>query len=71
VLAPTDEIGRGALSGSYVGASAQASAGVGAGANLLVGGSDDTLSLQPLSIQGQTGLNAALAISELVLEPAG
>jgi hypothetical protein len=71
VLAPTEEIGRGALSGSYVGASASASAGVGAGANVLVGGSDDTVSLQPLSVQGQTGVNAALAISELVLEPAG
>jgi hypothetical protein len=71
VLAPTEEIGRGALSGNYVGASASASAGVGGGANILVGGSDDTVSLQPLSVQGQTGLNAALAISELVLEPAG
>jgi len=70
VLAPTDEVGRGALSGSYVGASASASAGVGGGANVLVGGSDETVSLQPLSVQGQTGLNAALAISELVLEPA-
>jgi hypothetical protein len=58
------------LAGSYVGASAEASAGVGAGANLLVGGSNDTISLQPLSVQGQTGINAALAVSELVLDPA-
>ena len=70
VLAPTDELGRGALSGNYVGASAGASVGVGAGANVLVGGNDDTVSLQPLSVQGQSGLNAALAVSELVLEPA-
>ncbi len=70
VLAPTGNLGEGALAGSYVGASAEASAGVGAGANLLVGGSQDTISLQPLSIQGQTGVNAALAISELILDPA-
>jgi hypothetical protein len=70
VLAPTDEVGRGALAGNYIGASAEASAGVGAGANLLIGGNDDTISLQPLSVQGQTGVNAALAISELVLNPA-
>lgn len=70
VLAPTEEVGRGALSGNYVGAAANASVGVGAGANVLVGGNDDTVSLQPLSVQGQTGVNAALAIAELVLEPA-
>jgi len=70
VLAPTKEIGKGALAGSYVGASAQATAGVGGGANLLVGGSDDTISLQPLSVQGQTGVNAALGVAEIVLNPA-
>lgn len=70
VIAPTAAVGKGALAGSYVGASAEASAGVGGGANLLVGGSNDTISLQPLSVQGQTGLNAALAVSELVLNPA-
>lgn len=67
VIAPTNEIGDGALAGSYIGASAEATAGVGGGANLLVGGSDDTISLQPLSVQGQTGVNAALAVSELIL----
>lgn len=67
VLAPTDDMSRGALSGSYVGATAEASAGVGGGANLLVGGSNETISLQPLSIQGGTGVNAALTVSELVL----
>jgi hypothetical protein len=70
VLAPSSNLGEGVLAGSYVGASAEASAGVGAGANLLVGGSNDTISLQPLSVQGQTGVNAALAVSELVLDPA-
>lgn len=70
VLAPTREFYDGALAGTYLGASAEATAGIGAGANVLIGGSDDTISLQPLSIQGQTGLNAALGVSELVLDPA-
>ena len=43
VLAPTSDMRRGALAGNYVGASAEASVGVGAGANLLVGGSDETM----------------------------
>lgn len=70
VLAPTRTIGDGALAGTYIGASAEASAGVGGGANLLIGGSNDTISLQPLSVQGQTGVNAALGVAELVLNPA-
>jgi hypothetical protein len=69
VLAPTADVRRGALAGDYAGASAEATVGVGAGANLLVGGSDETISLQPLSVQGQTGLNAALAVSSLALRP--
>jgi hypothetical protein len=68
VLAPTSDLGNGALSGSYVGASAEGSVGVGGGANVLVGGSNSTISLQPLSVQGQTGINAAVGVAELVLE---
>ena len=70
VIAPTNDMGRGALAGNYVGASAEATVGVGAGANVLVGGSQDTISLQPLSVQSQTGVNAALAVAGLVLRPA-
>ena len=57
----------GALAGRYVGASAEATAGIGAGANALVGGS--SITLQPLSVQVQTGLNAALGVSSMTLEP--
>lgn len=57
----------GALSGRYVGASAEATAGIGAGANALVGGANITL--QPVSVQVQTGLNAALGVSSMTLEP--
>jgi hypothetical protein len=67
VFAPSDSVKRRALAGNYVGASAEASAGVGGGANLLVGGNDNTISLQPLSVKGQTGVNAALGIASLEL----
>jgi hypothetical protein len=68
VLAPTTKLNEGALSGNYGGASAEATVGVGGGANVLIGGSNKTISLQPLSLQGQTGINAALAISSLELK---
>jgi hypothetical protein len=57
----------GSLAGNYVGASAQATAGVGLGANVLVGGSNESITLQPLSIQGQTGLNVAVGIGTMKL----
>ncbi len=71
VLAPTTDAYRpGALAGQYVGLSAEATVGVGAGANALVGGSDDSFMLQPVSIQGQTGLNVALGITGFQLRTA-
>lgn len=57
----------GALAGNYSGVSAQATAGVGLGANVLVGGLRNSIALQPLSVQGQTGLNLAAGISRLRL----
>jgi len=59
---------RGALAGSYAGASAEASVIVGLGANVLVGGNDRSVALQPLSIQGQTGINIAAGIAEISLQ---
>lgn len=71
VLAPTDNLyAPGALEGNYVGASAGASAVVGAGANLLVGGSGNTFTLQPLSVEAQTGVNVAVGVSEFRLRAA-
>lgn len=69
VLAPSNKV-FGALAGNYAGASAEATVGAGLGANVLVGGSNRTVALQPLSVQGQTGLNLAVGVSELVLNPA-
>ncbi len=67
VFAPTAHIGPGALSGSYVGATGSATVGVGAGANVLIGGSNRTISLQPVSIEGNTGLNIAAGIGAINL----
>jgi hypothetical protein len=58
---------RGVLAGTYGGASAEATLAVGAGANLLLGGSNRTFALQPLSVQGQIGLNFAVGITSLEL----
>jgi hypothetical protein len=57
----------GMLTGTYVGATAQATAIAGVGANALVGGSNRSVALQPLSVQGQVGLNAAGGIGALDL----
>jgi hypothetical protein len=59
---------RGALAGSYAGASAEATVGAGLGANVLVGGNDRSIALQPLSVQGQIGLNVAAGIAEIALQ---
>ncbi|HHG89011.1 MAG TPA: DUF992 domain-containing protein [Devosia sp.] len=59
---------KGALSGTYVGASAEASVGLGGGANWLVGGSRDSFMLQPWSVQGQVGLNLAVGLAGLTLD---
>jgi hypothetical protein len=67
VLAPTTAPPPGALSGTYVGVTASATAGIGVGANVLVGGSGRTISLQPLSIEGNTGLNVAAGVAGLTL----
>lgn len=67
VFAPTSHIGAGALRGGFVGASGSASLGVGAGANVLVGGSNQTISLQPLSVEGRRGVNLAVGVANLQL----
>jgi hypothetical protein len=69
VNAPTDRVGRGQLAGNYGGVGANASVGVGFGGNFLVGGPADSYALQPISLQGQTGLNVAAGVAGLELEP--
>jgi hypothetical protein len=67
VFAQTSHIGPGTLRGNYVGASGNASLGFGLGANVLVGGSNRTISLQPLSVEGQVGVNLAVGVAGLRL----
>ena len=67
VYASTTSIAPRALVGDYVGASGDISLGVGVGANALVGGSHHTIALQPLSLEGQVGVNLALGVSRLIL----
>ena len=68
VLTPLKNIyAPGALAGDYIGASAEVTATVGAGANLLVGGSSQAFTLQPLSLQTQTGINIAIGVSQFQL----
>jgi hypothetical protein len=67
VIAPTSTLKRGALAGAYAGATASATVGVGAGANVLVGGFNRSITLQPVSIEGNTGLNVAAGIGEITL----
>jgi uncharacterized protein DUF992 len=67
VLAPSTNLGAGALDGHYGGATASAAVGVGAGANVLVGGFNSSIALQPVSIEGQNGLNVAAGVTELTL----
>jgi hypothetical protein len=70
VFAPTTGVAPGALAGEYVGASGDIGIGVGAGANVLVGGSVRTFALQPLSLQGSIAINVVLGVSSLKLRPA-
>src|SRR5512139_172227 len=69
VYAPTNRK-FGALAGHYGGATAEATVGAGVGANVLVGGSNRTITLQPVSVQGQAGLNVAAGVAGLELRPA-
>lgn len=70
VVAPASDLATGALEGDYGGASAQATVGVGLGANVLVGGLDRSIALQPLSVEGNTGLAVAAGVGVITLRQA-
>jgi hypothetical protein len=67
VLSSTDNPDTGALAGRYAGVAANAAVGVGLGANALIGGSSNSIVLQPLSVQVQTGVNVAVGVKGLTL----
>ena len=71
VIAPRrGELAPGALAGSYGGVSGEATVGIGLGANALLGGSNRSIALQPLSVSAQQGLNLAVGIASLELRAA-
>jgi len=67
ISAARRQIGLGDLSGNYGGVTAGAAVGVGLGANVLYGGSNNSVALQPLSVEGQVGLNVFGGIAGLEL----
>ena len=69
VLGSTTKLPAEALGGKFAGASADIAAGIGAGANILIGGNSKSVVLQPLSVKGQTGVNLALGVAGLTLTP--
>jgi len=70
VWAPTRQGGRGALAGGYGGASAEVTVAAGLGANVLVGGFQNSFMLQPLSVSAQEGVNVAAGVTGMQLDPA-
>jgi Protein of unknown function (DUF992) len=67
VFAPSSDIRPGSLEGDYAGATASATVGVGLGANVLIGGLDKSIALQPLSVEGNKGLNVAAGVGAISL----
>jgi len=68
VFGPTSDVRPGALAGHYTGATGSATVGLGAGANIMVGGSNKSFTIQPISLEGSTGLNIAGGIATMTLE---
>ena len=70
VIGSTGAVRPGVLTGRFVGASGEISVGIGAGANVLVGGTGRSFSLQPLSVEGQEGINIAGGVTTVTLTAA-
>jgi Protein of unknown function (DUF992) len=70
VIATNSGVPAGALAGTYSGVGANASIGAGAGANILVGGTGNAFSLQPISVEGQIGINIAGGVTTVTLKAA-
>jgi len=70
VVAASTDVGPDALEGNYSGVTAGASFGAGLKANALVGGFDKSIGLNPVSVEGQTGVNLTLGVSRLSLQSA-
>lgn len=71
VFAPSDTTDRGALEGTYVGASADVAAGAGVGVRALVGGMEESFTLQPVSASAETGIGAGIGVEQFKLRHSG
>lgn len=67
VFAPGSTVAPGAIAGDFAGPTAQGTVGVGVGANVLLGGSSNQVTLQPVSVEGSVGLNAAAGVAAMSL----
>jgi hypothetical protein len=70
VVAPSSDVRPGALQGDYAGATAAVTVGGGVGAHVLLGGFDKSIALQPVSVEGNTGLDVAAGVGEMSLRRA-
>jgi hypothetical protein len=70
VWAPTKKIGPGELTGKFGGVAAGAAIGVGGTANVLLGGSNNSVALQPISLVGSRGANVVAGVAGLDLDAA-
>lgn len=68
VFAPTNDLQPGSLAGAFGGASARAGAVVGVGANFLIGGSLNSVALQPFSVEGLAGVQATMGLQTMELK---
>lgn len=68
VAAGTKNLRPGALAGSYGGVQGSVSLGMGGGFNVLVGGFEKSITLQPISVEGQKGLNVAAGVGAMTLD---
>jgi hypothetical protein len=71
VLIVTNEAAQGQIDGDYIGAGADVAAGLGVGADVLVGGGNDSFALQPFALSGQTGVGLSAGVKELKLSYVG
>jgi hypothetical protein len=69
VFAPTTRLGPGDLAGNYAGVDGSAVVGIGVGGNVLVGGSSNSIALQPVSVEDAVGLSVAAGLESLELRP--
>jgi hypothetical protein len=67
VVAATGKVGPGALAGNYVGPNVSAKIGVGGGGAVLVGGNNNTISLQPFQIEAGSGIGWNAGVESLTL----